>query len=92
MNAFLSYTFPHFSQLFPTKRDGQTDGQTDRHTDGGRCNISRPGHSAPREITRHGLGQYYRHLYTVCPFEYVSHVPVHHCSPNYLLLCGHVGY
>ena len=39
-----------------TKRDGQTDSQdktdrrTDRQTDGGRCNISRPGPSAPREI------------------------------------------
>ena len=36
--------------------DGQTDGRTDRRTDrqrqtdGGRCNISRPGPSAPREI------------------------------------------
>ena len=29
-----------------TKRDGRTD----RRTDGGRCNISRPGPSAPREI------------------------------------------
>ena len=29
-----------------------TDGQTDGRTDGGRCNISRPGPSAPREITR----------------------------------------
>ena len=33
-----------------TKRDGQTDGRTDGQTDGGRCNISRPGPSAPREI------------------------------------------
>ena len=38
-NAFLSYSAK-------TKRDGQTDGRTD----GGRCNISRPGPSAPREI------------------------------------------
>ena len=30
--------------------DGQTDGQTDGRTDGGRCNISRPGPPAPREI------------------------------------------
>ena len=30
--------------------DGRTDGQTDRQTDGGRCNISRPGPPAPREI------------------------------------------
>ena len=29
-----------------------TDGQTDRQTDGGRCNISRPGPPAPREIKR----------------------------------------
>ena len=33
-----------------TKRDGQTDRRTDRQTDG-RCNISRPGPSAPWEIT-----------------------------------------
>ena len=33
-----------------TKRDGQTDGQTDRWMDGGHYNISRPGHSARREI------------------------------------------
>ena len=32
------------------RTDGQTDGQTDRQTDGGRCNISRPGPSAPWEI------------------------------------------
>ena len=38
-NAFLSYSAK-------TKRDGQTDGQTDGRT--GRCNISRPGPSAPR--------------------------------------------
>ena len=43
INAFLSYSAK-------TKRDGQTDGQTDGRTDGGRCNISRPGPSAPREI------------------------------------------
>ena len=30
--------------------DRQTDGRTDGQTDGGRCNISRPGPSAPREI------------------------------------------
>ena len=29
-----------------------TDRRTDRQTDGGRCNISRPGPSAPREIIR----------------------------------------
>ena len=28
------------------------DGRTDRQTDGGRCNISRPGPSAPREIIK----------------------------------------
>ena len=28
------------------------DTRTDRRTDGGRCNISRPGPSAPREIIR----------------------------------------
>ena len=47
INVFLSYSAK-------TKRDRQTDGQTDRRTDGrtdgGRCNISRPGPSAPREI------------------------------------------
>ena len=32
--------------------DRRTDGQTDGQTDGGRCNISRPGPSAPREIKR----------------------------------------
>ena len=34
------------------RTDGRTDGQTDRQTetDGGRCNISRPGPLAPREI------------------------------------------
>ena len=36
--------------------DGRTDRQTDRQTDGrthgGRCNISRPGPSAPREIIK----------------------------------------
>ena len=31
--------------------DGRTDGQMDGRTDGGRCNISRPGPSAAREIT-----------------------------------------
>ena len=31
--------------------DRRTDRRTDRQTDGGRCNISRPGPSAPREIT-----------------------------------------
>ena len=30
--------------------DRQTDGRTDGQTGGGRCNISRPGPSAPREI------------------------------------------
>ena len=30
--------------------DGRTDRWTDRQTDGGRCNISRPGPPAPREI------------------------------------------
>ena len=30
--------------------DRRTDRRTDRQTDGGRCNISRPGPSAPREI------------------------------------------
>ena len=39
INAFLSYSAK-------TKRDWRTDGRTD----GGRCNISRPGPSAPREI------------------------------------------
>ena len=38
-----------------TKRDGQTDGRTDGRTDGGRCNISRPGPSAPREIIKYQL-------------------------------------
>ena len=40
--------------------DGRTDGQTDGQTDGGRCNISRPGPSAPREIkiqVKHDLGR-----------------------------------
>ena len=32
--------------------DGQTDRQTDGQTDRGRCNISRPGPPAPREIKR----------------------------------------
>ena len=35
------------------RTDGQTDRRTDGRTDGGRCNISRPGPSAPREITRY---------------------------------------
>ena len=44
INAFSSYSAK-------TKRDGQTDGWTDGQTDGrGRCNISRPGPSAPQEI------------------------------------------
>ena len=30
--------------------DRRTDGRTDGQTDGGRCNISRPGPPAPREI------------------------------------------
>ena len=30
--------------------DRQKDRRTDGQTDGGRCNISRPGPSAPREI------------------------------------------
>ena len=34
--------------------DRQTDGRTDGQTDGGRCNISRPGPSAPREIKSPG--------------------------------------
>ena len=34
------------------RTDRRTDGQTDGRTDGGRCNISRPGPSAPREIKR----------------------------------------
>ena len=41
--TFLSYSTK-------TKRDGQTDERTDGQTDGGRCNISRPGPSAPRKI------------------------------------------
>ena len=36
--------------------DGRTDGQTDGRTDGGRCNISRPGPSEPREIIKCSLG------------------------------------
>ena len=32
-----------------------TDRQTDRRTDGGRCNISRPGPSAPREIIKNSV-------------------------------------
>ena len=36
--------------------DRQTDGRTDRQTDGGRCNISRPGPSEPREIKIWGPG------------------------------------
>ena len=32
--------------------DRRTDRQTDGQTDGGRCNISRPGPSAPREIIK----------------------------------------
>ena len=37
----------------PRQMDRQTDGQTDGR---GHCNISRPGPSAPREITRKNNG------------------------------------
>ena len=49
--------------------DRQTDRRTDRRTDGGRCNISRPGPSAPREITR----------------QLISHEQVQKLTPQFLL-------
>ena len=55
INAFLSYSAK-------TKRDGRTDRQT-----GGRCNISRPGPSAPREIIkRQKLWYQVWHNYYTC--------------------------
>ena len=47
-----------------TKRDRQTDGQTD----GGRCNISRPGPSAPREIKITVSFSYMGHNIQKCAF------------------------
>ena len=41
-------------QYLPSRAFGAAgdNGQRDRQTDGGLCNISRPGHSAPREIIK----------------------------------------
>ena len=56
-----------------TKRDRQTDGQTDRQTDGGRCNISRPGPSAPREITNSIQNKYILSISNACKINTYSH-------------------
>ena len=41
--------YPQYTPQVILSESGQTDGRTDRQT-GGRCNISRPGPSTPREI------------------------------------------
>ena len=85
-----------------TKRDGQTDGRTDRQTDrqtdgqtdGGRCNISRPGPPAPREITNSAADIMYKiteapdrsssHILEIDDIGKVIHISDCECTANML--------
>ena len=63
--------------------DGQTDGRTDRQTDGGRCNISRPGPSVPREIKTHEHLNNEIYIYCIHPASFVIlviNIHMHICS------------
>ena len=68
--------------------DRQTDGQTETHrqTDGGHCNISRPGPSAPQEIKTQCQFFIYGPQYTkMCIFGY-SGLSSHQYQSTYKIL------